>query len=298
MKHIFSRKNRLSQQCQTTSDPLLLSTHGLTEGTQEASDPACQKPGLPTDPAVITKTRESALAFGKELIHALSADLRQGELSELEAIWELLPYHISVVHVANYALSQRATAVPVPLQPGLMPAADSTVSQYLISSRFLTECSTYLLADPHGRERLHMVTGLQIDGNRYTLDQMQKVAMSAQSAIGAEADQRALTRALIALTESGHALHGLFHSHPGAGPRATLPSLDKDIPTHQRLEQGGYPLIGAIFVPGYVRFFSAEKPFTVTIYGKGVTPVPGETHVYKIQTSPRSVSYETITAEE
>src|SRR5262249_36675304 len=136
-------------------------------------------------------------------------------------------------------------------------------------------------------------SGLALEGNRYTLEQMQKVAMSAQSVGGARADQRALTRALIQLTESGHALHGLFHSHPGHGPGATHPS-HIDLPTHKRLEDGGYPVIGAIFVPGYVRFFSAERPFTITIYGNGVTPVPGETHVYQIQTSPRRISYETI----
>jgi hypothetical protein len=281
---------------QNRNDALLTQTLGLTEGNedmQDAPELASRQPGTPDDPtAVITRTRESAIAFGKELIHALSADLRQGELSELEAIWELLPYHISVVHVANVALAQAAASAPPP-----SVEAEPSVPAYLISSRFLTECYAYLTSDSRGFERLHLVTGIAIDGNRYTLEQMQKVPMSAQSHVGAQADQQALTRALIALTESGHALHGLFHSHPGAGPRATLPSLDKDIPTHKRLEDGGYPLIGAIFVKGgFVRFFSANRSFTITIYGTGVTAVPGEENVYKIQSPsiPRGVSDETI----
>jgi hypothetical protein len=263
-------------------------------------DVTSQEPSTPDEQiAVITRTRESAIAFGKELLHALSADLRQGELSELAAIWELLPYHVSVVKVANLALTRHVAAIPLP--PGPMPGAAPAVSQYFISSRFLTECYTYLMGDPHGFERLHMTTGLQLGDNHYTLEYLDKVAMVHQSHIGAQADQQAFTRALIALSQWGLALHGLFHRHPGEGVRATLPSLDKDIPTHQHLEQGGYPLIGAIFVKdGYVRFFSANRPFTVTIYGTGVSPVPGETHVYKIQNPAihRGVSYETIAAED
>jgi len=249
-------------------------------------------PDIPTDPAaIITRTHDSAIAYGKELLHALSADLRQGELSQLAEIWDMLPYHVGVVATANFALTHVTAHTPPSLQQ-----REPSVPEYIISSRFLTECYTYLTGDSRGFERLHLVTGVALNENRYTLDHMDKVAMSHQSAIGAQADQQAFTRTLIELSEWGHALHGLFHSHPGTGPRATLPSLDKDLPTHQRLETGDYPLIGAIFVKsGHVRFFSTNRPFTVTIYGNGFTAVPGEKNVYKIQiaTAPR-VSYETF----
>jgi hypothetical protein len=294
VKHIFSRTKMLNQYRTALPSNAL----GLTEGSEDLLDAPVLASGEPQSPpdqtAVITRTRDTAIAFGKELIHALSADLRQGELSQLEDIWELFPYHVSVVKVANLALTQRGATLPVPTQ-------QRSVSEYLISSRFLTECAAYLLADPNGWERLHLVTGIGFDGNRFTLDQMDKVPMSAQSHVGAKAEQQALTKALIYLTESGHALHALFHSHPGTGPRATLPSLDKDIPTHQRLEDGGYPLIGGIFTKDdrhhgcYVRFFSANRPFTVTVFGTGVTPVPGEKNVFQIQSPslPCDVSYET-----
>jgi proteasome lid subunit RPN8/RPN11 len=166
----------------------------------------------------------------------------------------------------------------------------------------LKECCTYLTADPNGFERLHLVTGIAFDRNRYTLGEMQNVAMSVQSHVGAKADQQAFTKALIELSTCGHALLGLFHSHPGSHPAATHPS-EIDVTTHKRLEAGDMPLIGAIFVkghpgnPGYVRFFNAtNRPFTITIYGTGITPVPGEEHVYQIQSPSlsRRVSYETI----
>jgi hypothetical protein len=96
----------------------------------------------------------------------------------------------------------------------------------------------------------------------------------------------------------GSYLHAVFHSHPGSGPGATRPS-DIDLATHQRFENGGYPLIGAIFVPGYVRFFAANHPFSITIKGKGVEKVSGETHVYTIQhPETRGVSDETSATEE
>jgi hypothetical protein len=60
-----------------------------------------------------------------------------------------------------------------------------------------------------------------------------------------------------------------------------LPS-STDFATHRRYETGGYPLIGAIFVlDGFVRFFSEDKPFTITIYGKGVSQ--HDEHVFKIK---------------
>jgi hypothetical protein len=284
VKPIFSRQS-LRRKHRT---PLLPTTAlGRSQERQAVPD-------VPPSPvALCAKTRDEAIAYGNDLIQALSAHLRQGELPYLEAIWAMLPYHVSVVHVANFALTNASATVPVQA-----PARDPAVPEYIISSRFLSECLAYLTADPNGYERLHLVTGIALDSHRYTLDQMEKVVLSDQSIGGAQADQHALTQALIHLTETGHALHGLFHSHPRQGPAATHPS-DIDVATHQRYETGDYPLIGAIFVKsGHVRFFSTNRPFTITIYGTGVTPVPGEHHVYQIATRTRRVSYETIVAEE
>jgi hypothetical protein len=261
----------------------------LTNGLSEPQQPPPETP----DPALLyARTRQRAIGYGDELMRALSESLREGDPADLAVIWDLIPFYVDVVATADAAARHTQTATPA-----VSEAADPAVARYFISSRFLAECQAYLLADPHHFERLHIVTGLALEGHRYTLEQMQKVTMSAQSVVGAKADQQSLTHALIQLMESGHALHSLFHSHPGHGPGATHPS-NIDLSTHKRLEEGGYPVIGAIFVPRFVRFFSAERPFTISIYGTGVTPVPGEKNVFQIHTSPRCVSYETITAEE
>jgi hypothetical protein len=253
-------------------------------------------PDTPSDPTLLyARTRTRAIGLGDELLRVLSGSLREGDEADLAVIFDLLPFYVDVVATADAAARLITTTAPAVRKEG-----EASIPQYFISTRFLTECYTFLTADTEGRERLHLVTGVQIDSNRYTLDQMQRVAMSEQSATGARAEQHAFTRALIDLTESGHALHAIFHSHPEYGPQATYPSAI-DLRTHQLHEQGDYPLIGAIFAKGdqastgYVRFFNAtNSPFTVTIYGKGVTAVPGEKHVYQIETKPRRVSYETI----
>jgi hypothetical protein len=286
VKATFSRKSRRNPD---VPDPLLVSALGFAAASQEAPEP-------PPDPrAIIAKTREQAIQAVDEIACGLSADVRQADPRFLEWYWQQLGYHFNVAQTAAVAARQ-ATAPSA--QPS--PTQDRAVPEYLISSRFLKKCCAYLTADSQGFERLHLVTGIALDGNRYMLGEMQNVAMSAQSHVGAKADTQAFTQALIELSTCGHALHGLFHSHPGSHPAATHPSAI-DVTTHQRLESGDMPLIGAIFVkghpgnPGYVRFFNAtNRAFTVTIFGTGVTPVPGEPHVYQIQTSPRGVSYETL----
>jgi proteasome lid subunit RPN8/RPN11 len=248
-------------------NPLLLRALGLPAQGHESPQP-------PPDPqALIAKTQEQAIQAVDEIVSGLSADVRQADASFLVWYWEQLLYHFNVAQTA-------ALADELAGGGRVSPAADDApvVPQYFISSRFLTECARFLLSDPSGYEHLHLVSGVQPGANRYTLEYMDKVAMAEQSETGARADQPSFTRALIHLMEWGQALHGLFHSHPGQGPGCTRPS-PTDVATHQRLEQGDYPLIGAIFVPGYVRFFSTTRPFTVTIHGRGVTPVPGETHV-------------------
>lgn len=281
MKPTFLRK---SQRNPDTPDPILSRALGMAPASLEA-------PETSPDPlAIIAKTREQAIQAVDEIACGLSADVRQADPRFLEWYWRELSYHFNVAQTAAVA------SIQAPPPPQSFPREAPAVPEYFISSRFLTECASYLLADSQGFERLHMVTGIQPGANRYTLDYMDKVAMAEQSETGARADQRSFTQALIHLTEWGHALHGLFHSHPGQGAGATHPS-QKDLMTHKRLERGDYPLIGAIFVRGgYVRFFSTERPFTVTIYGRGVENVSGEPHVYKIKSASvsRHVSVETL----
>jgi hypothetical protein len=115
--------------------------------------------------------------------------------------------------------------------------------------------------------------------------------------VGALADQRELQKALIEMDRRGHPLYGLFHSHPGEGAHATRPS-PTDFDTHERYEKA-YPLVGAIFVKdGFVRFFSNNQPFSITIYGEGVTPIDQAQHVYQIENPPRNLPLQAISGKQ
>jgi hypothetical protein len=261
----------------------------------EPASAAVIRDTLPAPAARSRQTRERAIGYGGELLPALAESLGQGDLVTLEALWELLQFCTDVVATVDTA-TRLADAPAHHHGEGLIPS----IPTYTMSSRFLYRCHTFLVGDVHGRERMHLVTGIKLGENAYTLDSLEKVTLSHQSRGGAKADQLALNRALIDLDTFGHHLLGLFHRHPGSGIHATHPSAI-DLDTHKRLEDGGYPVIGCIVVQdGYLRFFqSTTELFGIRIYGKGVEQVPGEKNVFKIQTpEARCVSYETFETEQ
>jgi hypothetical protein len=231
--------------------------------------------------SLFSRTREGAIHRGEKILSTVASDLRQGERGELQTYWEALPFYFDVVKTTDAAARLVGTHTPAASQE-----ATPQIPSYLVSSFFLAQCHAFLTGNDRGYERLHLVTGIKVNGRVRTLDRMVRVDLDEQSELGAVADQHALQRALVEMDEWGHSLHGLFHSHPGLGALSTRPS-STDLGTQHRYEQGGYPLIGAIFVKdGYVRFFS-HQPFTITVSGKGV--VQHEEHVYKIQNVARQL---------
>jgi hypothetical protein len=250
----------------------------------------------PSDPkALYAKTRERAIGFGEELLTFLSCDLKQGQGENLAAIWALLPFYVDVVATADGAIAKSAVS-PQPSE-----AARPQTLSYVVSSMFLAFCFSYLTSQPKHYERLHLVTGKKLSAQCRSLDLMSKVALSEQSEVGAVADQAALSEALADMGRWGHALHAMFHSHPGHGALATLPS-STDLETHERYERGGVPLVGCIFArDGTLRFFRySPDPFSITIYGTGIVPINEDEHVYKLQnptSPPRFVSFDTSATE-
>lgn len=227
--------------------------------------------------------KRKAIKTGETLLKAVSDELTRGQRSNLELRLEHLCSLFDLVQLADEATKLVGGNPPTPSQE-----AEPYPPQYIIGSWFLSKCASYLTSNPNGHERLHLVTGIKLSPKNRTLDNMVKVALASNSAVGALADQHALQNALIEMDEWGHYLHGLFHSHPGQGSKATRPS-STDLTTHQRYESGGYPLIGAIFVKdGFVRFFG-HHPFTVTIHGKGVEQIDEHEHVFAI----RNLSHKT-----
>jgi hypothetical protein len=194
-----------------------------------------------------------------ELTSAIREAACAGDAAQARGILDALLRLAEVRHIVGDAL-------------GSLPVAESGLAKpiYTAGSWFLQDCFQYLVR--YEVEALHYVTGVQF-GNVFTLDRMVTVEMSHQSAGSAKGDINSTHKALIQIDGFGHALHACFHSHPGRGAGATLPSsIDLD---HQaRLEKGGYAAIGGIFSrDGFFRAFSLDNSFDFAIYGKGVERV-------------------------
>jgi len=117
-------------------------------------------------------------------------------------------------------------------------------------------------------------------GSFLTVEKVIPLQLESSSVSRAEGNSRDNARVLVEAERLGGILSCYFHTHPGHGPHANLPS-PTDIATQKRFEQGGYAVIGGIFSrDGYLRFFSHEKPFNISISGKEVEHV-GE-NLYKL----------------
>ncbi len=158
---------------------------------------------------------------------------------------------------------------------------------YGIDSTFLAKCWRWLVQDNHqslpgdkkilGHSILSqdpewacLVTGMRINGVRMLADAL-RVQFSSQSAGGLQFELGDFQQSLRSLQRWGYSLHAIFHSHRFNGP--VSPS-QIDLNTQRQLLEPAFPAIQAVFSEdGYIRFFSAERPFSIRIFGKGVTHV-------------------------
>ena len=147
---------------------------------------------------------------------------------------------------------------------------------YKAGTLFLHECFKYLVSSSD--EVMHLVSGVKLDENLYTLDRMAKIQFEAN--IGsAKANIKDLFSKLNEMDDKyGHPLLAVFHSHPGIGKSGTFPSgIDRNLQTS--LEKNGYKTIQAIFSrDGFIRFFSNELPFKIELFGKGIQKLEGQSN--------------------
>jgi hypothetical protein len=250
-------------------------------GRRAAHQPAVQQHKL------IASTRQQAIQSAETILSAIKDEMYRGEHTYLETVLEQYCYHLDVVAVSDAALALLEQDHPAAT---VLEPEQLAVPTFVISSWFLSDCADYLLSHSDGFELLHLVTGSKISATQRTLDRMIQVSLEAHSPASARANQQELQKLLVEFSGWGHALHGLFHSHPGFGKEATQPS-GVDLGTQKLYEQGGYPLVGAIFSrDGDVRFF-ASNPVAVTVFGAGVEQ--HEDHVFQIQTRERHLPVQT-----
>ena len=195
----------------------------------------------------------------------LEACRRIDEPTALGTLAELL----DVTHVKR--ASERALSPP-PNAPG--------VPTYMLSSLFIEDAIQLLTQG--AEEDLRFATGLVVAPKTYAITRLLEFELRRRSVVAAEGEQESVNRLMIFLHNHDHKLFMTWHSHPGGGPSATAPS-STDMDFHRRLELGNYPVIGAIVSrQNYVRFFSYQRPFKVSIYGKGMEAVNEQQHLYKL----------------
>lgn len=149
--------------------------------------------------------------------------------------------------------------------------AGETTPVYLVSASFLTEAS-HALTRSHDEDLLY-ATGPEDGKTLFALTRLVAFKLAEKSVAHAVPDPASQIAALTELDRREERLLAAFHSHPGRGAGATTPS-SVDLSTQAGLEQMGYPTIGAIFGRnGFVRFFSANRPFRVVVSGAGIEQV-------------------------
>lgn len=148
---------------------------------------------------------------------------------------------------------------------------DSRHFTYLISASFLK--FSYRALTKTCDEDLVYATGPD-DGKRAcALTRLVTFKLAQRSMAYAAPEFASQLQALKQLDENQERLLATFHSHTGVGPGCTDPS-STDISTQQGLEKNGYPAIGVVFSrDGYVRFYSVNRPFRVTVSGAGVRQI-------------------------
>jgi len=138
--------------------------------------------------------------------------------------------------------------------------------RYVMSSLTLHKSYRHLTREPI--EDLHLATGVILDGT-FVLNDLILLRSVERSLGGTSASPAETRRALLTMEAFGLKCGGLFHSHPGRGPSATIPS-GTDRRNHETWEEA-FPVVGGIFThDGFVRFFKASGRPRVDVLGKKV----------------------------
>lgn len=137
-------------------------------------------------------------------------------------------------------------------------------------------------------ERMLMLGGRRT-GHRVKVTSVSDVSEAHPSSVHVRAEPTKLIPALLDLERAGAYLAAWMHSHPGAGPTATHPS---QIDLHQEADFRRHysdALICIIAVAdGHFRLWGTaidEGRVQVRWQGSGITRLPGESHVFRLDLS-------------
>lgn len=180
---------------------------------------------------------------------------------------------------ASWRHCARLNAVNARIQAleSLRPGDPPRPGEFLLSSWALRD--SFRLCTETPDEGMHFIIGVKLLGLMVAtgIAEFPYAERSIVRAIGQAASTHGLT---IEAAETDHDILAIAHSHPGYGPEANHPS-GTDLATHRLWERSRH-LVGAIWSrDGFVRFFTAGRPFRVRVLGSHLEQV--DTHVWKLR---------------
>lgn len=129
--------------------------------------------------------------------------------------------------------------------------------------------NSFLSSTQSPEEGLHFVLGFRRKGQRIGT-RIEEFPLD-NSVVHATGDHESTHRIVIDAQERGHALVGIFHSHPGNGPESTRPSgVDW---ANQETWEACYGIVSGIWSrDGYLRLFSMQDRH-ISVEGNDVTRI-------------------------
>ncbi len=178
---------------------------------------------------------------------------------------------------ANLDLSELTRDLAVADWSAFAPSRSTTVDLNLNVGTLTLSDWYHSLLPP---EKLVAISGIETAPGMYTLDYAIPLAGEA-SGVTFKPDPESTYQVLSRLSACGHHLRAYAHSQPGSGPGATKPSA-RDRETQRALETH-YRVIGLVFSEdGYLRAYSEQLTFNLTISGTNVEVIDHDSHIYRL----------------
>lgn len=186
---------------------------------------------------------------------------------------------LEITHQIREILPPFIPAPPVtPPAPEPQAAARKTVPIFHVGTMNL--CAWHPLLMPPEKELA--LSGVEVSPGVISLDQAIPLKAAHASSVAFQPENASVYESLKRFERFGYRLRAYIHSQPGLGPESTRPS-GKDLETQRNLEKA-YRCIGLIMnQEGYLRAFSADMAFDLSIYGDNVEVIDAAERVYKLR---------------
>jgi hypothetical protein len=142
--------------------------------------------------------------------------------------------------------------------------------KFMLSTNLLQNSVHYLNGDEQKRERMLFLTAVVMPDDTVVFTEAIAPPITEQSAAYVQAHPGKTAHLIQNLTDQGHKLWAMWHSHIMSGKHSTRPS-SVDLAHQARMEKAGMPqMLGGISSQdGWFRLFSTAMDFELQLFGTG-----------------------------